>query len=274
MSHRSHNLFWPLALITVAVVTLAVILITSTSDLSTVTIFAATTCPIDSQTGEYPPECIPTLTAEAQAAKNLTATANYSGIIQGCPTEGPDFVPPYPPYNDCLQTRTAILGQTEQASWTDTPVPPPPQLQPTSTRTPTATTTNAATPTRTQTTESAQTATPTQTFAPSATRDLPTPTIEDAKIAESAIDCIPGESISIEGETDPNMALIVTFGERPVGGGFSRRDGTYRIQLHIGDERPGLYPVQVEERDTNDIIQELLCRVPASTPTPTPLLVP
>lgn len=268
MSHRS--IFWPLALIVVATITLAMIIVSGTGDMGAVTLSAADNCPTDSVTGDYPAICIPTLTAEAQTVKaqTPTKTPDYSGIIGGCPTQGPSFIPPYPPYNDCLLTRTAILGQTARASWTDTPVPA--QVQPSATRTPTAT----YTPTDASAATEDVPVTATQTFTPSATRMALTPTAEDQEEAAAAIACVPGESISIEGSADRGTALIVSFGDRPVGGGFSRSDGSYRIRLHIGSERPGLYPVLVEERDSSAIVQELLCRVPAFTPTPTPPLVP
>jgi hypothetical protein len=89
-----------------------------------------------------------------------------------------------------------------------------------------------------------------------------------------ATPCIPGDVIVIEGTADPELALIVTFGDRPVGGGFTRNDGSYRIRLRIGDERPGIYLVQVQERATRNLIQEFNCQVPAFTPTPTPPPVP
>lgn len=270
MPHRS--LFWPLALIAVATVTLAIVLVSLPADPRALAISAAIECSTEIANPTYP-NCLKTQTADsrAQTAAAGSPTTDPARIIIGCPTDGPSLPEPYPPYDDCLKTRTALLGQTERAGWTDTPVPPPAQAASTATYTPTATTT----PTRTQTVagETAA-ATAAQTFTPSATRALPTPTATDLEGDAAAIACIPGDTISIEGSADPGLALIVTFGERPVGGGFSRSDGSYRIRLHIGDERPGLYPVLVEERDTDTVVQELLCRVPALTPTPTPSLFP
>lgn len=272
----TRSLFWPLAFIIVTIVTLALILVGGPGSLRPAAVSAAISCDMDTTDPAYP-DCVKTQEAQqTQEARQTqeaqaTATPDYAGIIRGCPTEGPANFPPYPPYADCLKTRTALLQQTDQAGAPATAVPQ--AAQPTATWTPTATATltrtGEASPTR-------ATAQPTvaQTFTPSATRTATLSPTVDVEVEAAAIPCIPGEAISIEGSTEPAAALIVTFGDRPVGGGFSRDDGGYRIQLYIGDERPGTYPVTVEERNSGTVVQELLCRVPALTPTPTPPLVP
>jgi hypothetical protein len=264
MSHRS--LFWPVALIAIAVGTLLLILISGPVDPRAARVSAADECPTESAAYE---SCYKTQTA---LAKQTTAAPDYSGIIKGCPTNGPASTPAYPVYGDCLQTRTAILLQTERAGYTATSTSPPQSnVQATSTLTPTPT----FTPTLTQAAQETQ-PTATQVTTPSSTRTAaPTATeVLESEADASAMSCIPGETLIIEGSAAPEIALIVTFGGRPVGGGFSRDDGSYRIRLRIGDERPGIYPVTVEERTTSTLVQELRCRVPALTPTPTPPLVP
>ncbi|EFO79246.1 hypothetical protein OSCT_2909 [Oscillochloris trichoides DG-6] len=265
MSHRS--LFWPLSLITIVGITFLLLLITANNQFQTDHVAAATLCPSDPNDPFYP-YCLQTQTAEAP-----TATFDLSRIINGCPTLGPNNIPPYPPYQQCILTQTALIQQTTQRG-TVTPSTPTSTL-PKATGTVTTTPTWTATPTGTSSsgnnsvTQPVNTTIPANTVAPTASPTItPTPTPE----GPPTLSCIPGETITIEGTTNPHTALIVTFAERPVGGGFSRADGYYRIALRIGNERPGRYPVVVEDRATRKEVQELVCQVPNpnATPTPTP----
>jgi hypothetical protein len=85
--------------------------------------------------------------------------------------------------------------------------------------------------------------------------------------------CVPSEQIEITGRGLPGTSLIVLFDRRPVGGGAVRADGSFRITLRIGAERPGLYLVTVEQRDSRALVEQFGCDVPAATPVPT-LIVP
>ncbi|WP_129626332.1 hypothetical protein [Candidatus Oscillochloris fontis] len=260
MSHR--NLFWPISLITIVGMTFMLLLITANTQFQSTHVSAATLCPSDPNDPFYP-YCIQTQTAEAP-----TATFDQSKIISGCPTLGPNNIPPYPPYEQCLLTRTALLQQTTQKGTVTPSTPTSTLTKPTGTITVTPTRTTTATSTTSS--GSQPTSTPIQapvTSAPTASpTNSPTPTPE----GPPTLHCIPGETITIEGTTNPRTALIVTFGARPVGGGFSRADGAYSIALRIGHERPGRYPVVVEDRATRKIVQELVCQVPNPSPTPTP----
>ncbi len=268
MSHRS--LFWPLALIVIAVATLALILSGTPGDSRAASV-SAVECTNPDDVVAYP-NCLKTQTADAKTATAQAGipTTDPQRIIEGCPTNGPAFDEPYPPYGDCLKTRTALLLQTGQGSYTATSTSPPGSNSSNATATPTSTSTRTITPTLTGAATQPPLATaaisPTsQGAASSATATLPLGEGESA-----ATPCIPGETILIEGSAGPSVALIVTFGGRPVGGGFSRDDGSYRIRMRIGDERPGIYPITVEDRDTSALIQKFSCEVPAFTPTPTP----
>ncbi|MCX7790429.1 MAG: hypothetical protein N2378_07285, partial [Chloroflexaceae bacterium] len=61
------------------------------------------------------------------------------------------------------------------------------------------------------------------------------------------IPCPNGQTIFLEGPAPPSEALLVTLGERAVGGGVADRTGFYRIPLRA-NERPGAYPVEVRLR--------------------------
>ncbi|NNJ11689.1 hypothetical protein EKD04_015240 [Chloroflexales bacterium ZM16-3] len=266
MSHRS--LFWPITLIAIVAATLVLILIGAPVGPSEFSVSAAIKCPTDGANPAYP-DCLATQTAEAKTATGeLTSpTTDPARIMRGCPTDGASLSPPYPPYEDCLKTRTALLLQTEQAGYTATPIPPPVSAAPSSTPTSTFT----VTPTFTETAIATAFASATR----SPTRLIPTSTATPtAPLDSTAVLCVPGQTIIIDGSADPSVALIVTFGGRPVGGGFSRDDGSYRLRLRIGDERPGTYLIEVEDRDTSALFKELTCQVPAFTPTPTVPLVP
>lgn len=281
MSQRS--LFWPIALILVVATTMVMAFTHATVDLHAARLAAEETCLNPTTEAAAYIVCYTTATARAAtatAAAAKKATINPEKIIANCPTDGPAHSLHYPPYPDCLRTRTAILAQTEQAEKVPT-IPAEPLVtnntsaQPASAATPTPTFTS--TPTATRTAVAAVSATPLATATlrivthatPTATLPAAVPTPDIAATA-----CIPGDVITVEGSADPELALIVTFGDRPVGGGFTRNDGSYRIRLRIGDERPGIYVIQVQERATRSLVQQFSCQVPAFTPTPTLPLMP
>lgn len=274
MSHRS--LFWPISLIVIIAITLVLIIISVPVGPHVVNASDETLCPTED--ANYP-SCYKTQTALASGS---TSTTNPANIIMGCPTEGPNYSDlPYPPYEECLKTRTALLLQTELAGASPTSTSPPSSggsgsnnatSTPTSTWTPTKTAAPNTTSSATNTIE------PTATNQDTSLSETPTVTATletgDPEADTNTISCIPGETIILEGTTDLGPAMIITFGDRPVGGGFRRNDGSYRLRLRIGNERPGIYPVRVEDRVSNEVIQEVSCQVPAFTPTPTPPLIP
>ncbi|MFQ3661950.1 MAG: hypothetical protein SNJ69_06105 [Chloroflexaceae bacterium] len=81
--------------------------------------------------------------------------------------------------------------------------------------------------------------------------------------------CLPGTTITLTGSAPASTALLAYFDGRPVGGGFSRADGVFRIDLMIGPERPGVYLVEVRKRDGRERVSQWGCEVPGATPTPT-----
>lgn len=144
---------------------------------------------------------------------------------------------------------------------------------PTATRTATATVLSSPTLTRTATLTS-QPVTPTTRLTGQANSSMTlTPTsLLPADVTELA--CIPGETVELNGSARPDTALIVTFDQRPVGGGVSGSDGSYHISMQVGAERPGLYLVEVIERHGRALVEQFGCQVPSFTPTPTTVLAP
>ncbi len=258
MSHRS--LFWPVTLIAIAVATLMLMFVYAPVGSPIIVAVAADDCP----RGDGYQACV-----DATASAVVKAIIDPKKILAGCPTLGPANEPPYPPYADCLKTRTAILLQTELAGATATSVPTSASSsgsQPVvvATPTPTFTSTSTATSTRiasvTPQTMAILFSTPTVRATPTAT-----PSVDSLAADLAIIPCLPGDVIPVNGSVGAEEALIVSFGGRSVGGGFSRKDGSYSILLRIGDERPGTYRVQVQERATRTMIREFNCQVSAAT---------
>lgn len=139
---------------------------------------------------------------------------------------------------------------------------------------PAPTTTSGAntTPTRTVTrTPTVPRTTPTlaqaTTNAPTSTLE---PSVEPTLAAPETPLCIPGSAILVEGTGPANAGYLVTFNGRAVTGGTVRRDGTFQVELQIGREAPGTYPIVVAVRGTREVLADLTCRVPVvATPTPT-----
>lgn len=141
----------------------------------------------------------------------------------------------------------------------------------TSTTTPTSIATSISTATATVTQQAPRvtpTAPPTRTRPPTPTGPTPTPTSPLPEGIATLV-CIPGATITLAGSGPPNTALLAYFNNRPVGGGFSRADGTFSIDLVIGPERPGQYLVEVRKRDGRERVSQWGCEVPRATPTPT-----
>jgi hypothetical protein len=177
---------------------------------------------------------------------------------------------PYPPA-DCAATQTSIALIRDpylapSPPPTDTPQPEVQQATETATETtitdPTATSiiidlpTDIPPPTSTAEAE----------VEPTSTRfPTPTSTLEGGDL----LLCMPGTAITLTGRAKPYSALLAYFNTRPVGGSFTRRDGSYSVVLRIGSERPGLYPVEIRMRDGSTLVAQWVCQVPAATPTAT-----
>jgi hypothetical protein len=189
-----------------------------------------------------------------------------------------DCVDPYiPPGNtaqNCQQTQTALAVSPTASA------PPAANNQTggtggsgaatTAPTGPTATTTITTTRATAQTAPTLAPITPTVAAAsPQSTAALsPTPTAVLPSGVEALV-CLPGTTVTLTGEAPPGTPLLAYFAGRPVGGGFSRGDGSYTIDLLIGPERPGTYLVEVRERTSLALVSQTGCEVPALTPTPT-----
>ncbi len=74
------------------------------------------------------------------------------------------------------------------------------------------------------------------------------------------IACPNRQTVFLEGPAPPSEALLVTLGERAVGGGVADRNGFYRIPLRA-NERPGVYPVEVRLRGSRAVVARFTCFV-------------
>lgn len=181
----------------------------------------------------------------------------------------------------CIGTATAVAvakKQTEAAaaypSRTATTQAAPPPPGPAATSTSTITPTLALSPTAlTAGPTASPTATPTVT-ATRAPQGSPSPTATSVLAGLETLVCVPGGNVTVTGRGTAGEALLVYFNERPVGGSLVRPDGLYTLTLRIGSERPGLYSVEIRERDSLELVRTLACEVPGATPTPTEEVVP
>jgi hypothetical protein len=170
--------------------------------------------------------------------------------------------------DDCYRTATAQAPQGYPSpSATSGGGAPAPQATATISATATLSVTSTPRPTNT----AGPTSTPTATRQP---QGSPTPSATSTLVGLETLVCVPGATVGIRGRAEPGTALLAYFNGRPVGGTFTRPDGTYVIALSVGNERPGVYPVNVRERDTRALVRELACEVPGAEPTPTQSLVP
>lgn len=170
-------------------------------------------------------------------------------------------------YDNCLKTQTAEASTGGGSGGGNSS----PSATPTPTSTAALTVTRTLTPTQILTpTLGAPAATPT--VAPQQAQTAPEPTPTPAlPEGVAALVCVPGASVNLVGRAAPGTPLLAYFDGRPVGGGFSRADGGFSIDLLIGDERPGLYLVEVRERESLALVGQFGCEVPGGeTPTPTP----
>ncbi|HEU5011351.1 MAG TPA: hypothetical protein VFT66_02320 [Roseiflexaceae bacterium] len=121
-------------------------------------------------------------------------------------------------------------------------------------------------PTRTT---GARTALPTSTIA--ASTQIPTATPEPSPTPLADYQCVPGQQLAITGTGPAGAGVLLLFDDRVVGGGTVQSNGVFSLQLNVGDEEPGVYPVVVQVRGTQQELFNKTCFVPAITPTPAPL---
>ncbi len=119
----------------------------------------------------------------------------------------------------------------------------------------------------------------------------PTPEVSLAELVR--LECRSGERIVLTGAGPPRESFLLYFGRRAVSGGSVAPNGIYRIEMLIGPERPGEYPVSVRLRlgdrplpirtyqygadrlinlsdaSPTAVTTELLCVVQRAEPTPT-----
>lgn len=180
-----------------------------------------------------------------------------------------EYAPPNVGYDDCKRTQTADVGGGTSTS-TSGPSLPTITSTPPGTRTVGVTPTSGATP-PTAAPQPTSTLAVTRGPAQGAATPSPTSALPDGT---SVLSCVPGSTVRLVGRAAPGTALLALFDTRPVGGGLSRADGVYAIELQIGKERPGLYLVEVRERATRALVGQFGCQVPGLTPTPTILVAP
>jgi serine/threonine protein kinase len=148
---------------------------------------------------------------------------------------------------------------------TPTPIPPTATATPTLTPTPTATPTLE--PTLIPTPILPTPVPPTPVPPPPTPIPPPTATPTPTPPGES---CVAGVPYKIVGRGPPKAPFLLYFGKRVVSGGTVGEDGSFEIELRVGDERPGLYPVTVRLRETNQTLRQFNCLVPTPLPTPLP----
>lgn len=119
----------------------------------------------------------------------------------------------------------------------------------------------------------------------------PTPEIPLAELVR--FECRSGDRIVLTGIGPPRESFLLYFGKRAVSGGSVAPNGAYRIDMLVGPERPGEYPVSVRLRLSDRPLPirtyqygaerlvnlgslaptatpvELMCVVPRAKPTPT-----
>ncbi|MFQ3683762.1 FHA domain-containing protein, partial [Roseiflexus sp.] len=119
----------------------------------------------------------------------------------------------------------------------------------------------------------------------------PTPEVSLAELVR--FECRSGDRIVLTGIGPPRESFLLYFGRRAVSGGSVAPNGVYRIDMLIGPERPGEYPVSVRLRlsdrplpirtyqyGADQLVSlagvapaaapiELMCVVPRANPTPT-----
>ncbi|WP_129671701.1 hypothetical protein [Candidatus Chloroploca sp. Khr17] len=252
---QRNNLFLPLSLIFTGVA-LLLILVSGTLSDTTIAQTQVKICPDPAYPNQTLPECLSTQVAMT-ATTGARATQTQVAKENAYSTETAQS----------LTTRTPTRTATQSGAGGDT------MNEPTATPTPTPTRTNTPTATPVNNGNPTAASTSTLTSTPMATR---TPNGEGATITPTSLPdgieiltCFAQSTVELTGDAEPNTALLLYFNSRPVGGGFTRADGQYKLNLKIGDERPGTHIVEIRERDGRDLVRRLACDIPAP---PTPII--
>jgi len=215
----------------------------------------------------------PTAPSAAPARQDSPCNGNYPDVYPACATETAEA-------EDRSIEETSAARQTDVAAQNDD------DDDATSDNNNSSTTNNNTQDTATPTATRTATRTPTSTFevdededeteaeptnTPRSTRQEATVPPTSTPIPDSdVLICVPGVPVPVEGQGPPNAALLLYFGDRAVGGTTSDARGAYALQLIVGEERPGDYPLEVQVRGTRELVEEFVCRVPGGgTPTPT-----
>jgi hypothetical protein len=96
-----------------------------------------------------------------------------------------------------------------------------------------------------------------------------------------AITCATGQITWLAGIGPARAPLLIHWDGRPVGGGSIDRAGHWALPLMVGQERPGVYTVEVRVRGDHRLVGAFQCAVgvaaptaalttPSDTPTPAP----
>lgn len=205
--------------------------------------------------------CLGIGTALFVTGRNTQVTAQQGYPAPNVTASPPSASPPsaYPPPASPTAGRTPIATTAVPPT-----VPPAPA---------TTTPTMPTVPTMPTTPTGLPTIRPTLTIAPSPTR-VPTIAPQFAQVAEAtptvpgALECVPGRLVLISGVAPPHAPLLISFGNRIVGGGSARESGDFALPLIPGIERAGTYEVTIRTRGTGQIVRLVTCTVPPTTPTP------
>jgi len=205
--------------------------------------------------------CLGIGTALFVTGRNTQVTAQQGYPAPNVTASPPSASPPsaYPPPASPTAGRSPIATTAVPPT-----VPPAPA---------TTTPTMPTVPTMPTTPTGLPTIRPTLTIAPSPTR-VPTIAPQFAQVAEAtptvpgALECVPGRLVLISGVAPPHAPLLISFGNRIVGGGSARASGDFALPLIPGIERAGTYEVTIRTRGTGQIVRLVTCTVPPTTPTP------
>jgi len=174
--------------------------------------------------------CLGIGTALFVTGRNTQVTAQQGYPAPNVTASPPSASPPsaYPPPASPTAGRSPIATTAVPPT-----VPPAPA---------TTTPTMPTVPTMPTTPTGLPTIRPTLTIAPSPTR-VPTIAPQFAQIAEAtptvpgALECVPGRLVLISGVAPPHAPLLISFGNRIVGGGSARASGDFALPLIPGMER-------------------------------------
>jgi hypothetical protein len=200
--------------------------------------------------------------AQSRVPITITSIATLAVLLLIARTE-PDgsVVTAQTGYDIASATPTVPAYPIETTAPTASPAPPPTAaIAPTATAAIVPTATAAIVPTATAA------IVPTATVpaaSPSRPRgDSPTATPAVAR-------CAPGSTVLLEGRGPPRAAILVSFGNRVVGGGSVGADGRYRVPIVVGAERAGVYRISVRVRGSRALLDRTSCQVVPEPPTPT-----